>query len=162
MVSHGFVMICLKQVNIVGAYELLITASSEIAGEKLELCGQSSDSESGFLTLIFVIGIVIGVATAGSFWIVECLGYVRFTPASNLDRSAAVDGPLSSPGGIVSLDVVGLVLDAGGGVVITGAGVSGGGDAIDRTGGLGLLVFDSGSCVVSGRAPHCRSGSIIL
>jgi hypothetical protein len=57
-----------------------------------------------------------------------------------LDKSAAVDGPFSSPGGMVSLDWVELVLDVCGGVVFAGAGVVGGGDAIDRTGGLGLLV----------------------
>jgi hypothetical protein len=73
MLSHGFVIICLRHVNIVGAYGLLITASGVIAGEKLELCGQSSDSDSGFLNLMFVIGIVC-VVTAGWFWIMECLG----------------------------------------------------------------------------------------
>jgi hypothetical protein len=41
---------------------------------------------------------------------------------------------------MVSLDWVELVLDVCGGVVFAGAGVVGGGDAIDRTGGLGLLV----------------------
>jgi hypothetical protein len=64
---------------------------------------------------------------------------VSFTPASSLERSAALDGPLSLPDGIVSPDCVELTIYALGGVVFAGAGISGGGDAIDRTGGLGLL-----------------------
>jgi hypothetical protein len=48
--------------------------SGVIAGEKLELCGQSSASESGFLNLMFERGIVICLAIVGWVWIVECLG----------------------------------------------------------------------------------------
>jgi hypothetical protein len=60
----------------------------------------------------------------------------------------------------VSLDCVKLTVN--GGVVFAGAWISGGGDAITRTGGLGLLASGWGSRVVSGRAAHCRSGSISL
>ncbi len=39
--------------------------SGVIAGEKLELCGQSSVSESGFLNLMSVMGMVSCLATVG-------------------------------------------------------------------------------------------------
>jgi hypothetical protein len=65
MLSQGLVIICLRQVNIDEAYGLEITISGVIAGEKLELCGQSSASESGFLNLMSVMGMVSCLATVG-------------------------------------------------------------------------------------------------
>jgi hypothetical protein len=85
---------------------------------------------------------------------------VSFTPASSSERSAALDNPVFLPGGVALLDCVELTVGCG--VVFAGAWISGGGDAITRTGGLGLLASGWGSRVASGRAAHCRSGSISL
>ena len=62
---------------------------------------------------------------------------MSLTPASSSERSAALDNSVFLPGGVVSLGCVKLTVD--GGVVFAGAWISGGGDAITRTGGLGLL-----------------------
>ncbi len=61
MASHGVVVTCLRHVSIVGAYGLVMMASAEMEGEKLELWGQSSALESGSLTLMALLGTLTGV-----------------------------------------------------------------------------------------------------